>query len=191
MRFRRDDIVKAEIGNASDEYLFSNTMETEWKKMLKHVRLVLNGTEFYNVTANSGLPYCDLNGESGEKWRWYCWANFVVEENYIKSQDSAIIYYDDIPVYDFMGITPVSAKLNDYPSIYEKGMKYFEAGELYNAKIQFERLFNYQNSDTYLDLINTYYSYLLHKKIGYTNTATEEKNHIDELIAELGVKFAF
>lgn len=173
------------------DYYFDSSMEREWKRNAAHVKLVVDGDTIFSATINSGIPYCDVPGDAGTKMQWYCWYHFNITEDRFNNCDSAVLMYDDTLVYDFGTVRMASASAAEREDVYTRALDLFGNKEYYKAKEQFERLFNYEASDAYLELLNTYFDSILQKSLGNTSKLAADEARINEIVTENGIDFEF
>ena len=184
LSFHRDDL----ISPSDTTYGFSNEMDKEWRLMGRHVRLVIDGEEFYGaITGDEGGPYCDIEGECGEKKRWFCWLHFPVTQTDLDNCESAVLMYDDVKVEDLVGVRMLPASAEEREEVYERACVYYASQNYFKAKQMLDRLYRYEESDTLLEILNIYFDSLVHEEMGDELKLLEDAARMQNLIDECTV----
>lgn len=199
LRFWRNDILAQNginVEDTTEEYFSDESVDNEWKKLSAHVYLLVDTENLYAADCRSGYPYSDLKGESGDRGHWGCWLNFDLSKEDFDKADSIYLLYDSQIVCNLKGIPDyelytLSTLEYERENVYKKALQLLNVCDYEASRKQFLRLYNYKDSDLYLDLLNTYTAYTIHTSLNHRDAASSDAAHLDDLIAALGINFIY
>lgn len=199
LRFWRNDILAQNginVEDTTEEYFSDESVDNEWKKLSAHVYLLVDGENLYTADCRAGYPYSDLKGECGDPGLWVCWLNFDLSKEDFDKADSIYLLYDSQIVCNLKGIPDyelytLSTLEYERENVYQKAIQLFKVCDYEASRKQFLRLYNYKDSDLYLDLLNTYTAYTIHTSLNHRDAASSDAAHINDLIATLGINFIY
>lgn len=188
--FRNDLLAQYEEATYAEETSFQ-----QWKEMCSRVKLLVNYNTEYHCSTNSGIPYCTYDAEDFEENEWVCWLNFNVGFNNLDEIDSALVIYKNEVIFDLLDFI----KSTQYGKIsyfnqekyYLAAMADFEARNYALAKKEFSCLYNYKDSDTYLDLLTTRDCMKAYESLGLTKQCNAARERLNNLIKTTGISIEF